>query len=329
MRVPGFVDLQVNGCCGVDFSSPLMSEKDFLFATERIISDGTALFLPTLVTSPLAVYRRNLALISRCFKKAGLEKRIPGFHLEGPFLSPVEGARGVHKPEWIRSPDIELMKRIYEFADGKVRLLTVAADQEGVEQLISWAVDHGITVSLGHHMAEESHLSRAVNAGARALTHLGNGVPLLLPRHKNPIWAGLSCEALSAMIITDGHHIPNSLIKTFLSVKGEEHIIVTSDASPLACLKPGTYTSMGQQVIMEESGRIIDRKKGCLAASSLLIRSCMNHLWTQKILEYDGLLQVGFSNPLSLIGIDPVLVPDEPLVEVNAQERQFFARKNT
>ncbi len=328
MRIPGFVDLQVNGCFGVDFSSPLMSEEDFLYAAERIVSDGTAVFLPTLVTSPLSVYRRNLALISRCCRQAGLEGRVPGFHLEGPFLSPVEGARGVHNPKWIRSPDVEMMKRIYDFTDGKVRLLTVAADQDGAETLISWAVDHGITVSLGHHMAEEGHLKRAILAGARALTHLGNGVPVLLPRHKNPIWAGLACEALSAMIITDGHHLPNSLIKTFLRVKGEKNIIVTSDASPLAGLEPGTYTSMGQRVILEESGRILNPKKGCLAGSSFLIRSCMNHLWAYGILEYDGLLRVGVSNPLRLMGMDPVSIPDEPLIEVDTKNRRFLARKS-
>jgi N-acetylglucosamine-6-phosphate deacetylase len=327
MHIPGFVDLQINGSCGVDFSSPSMSKEDFLYAAECIVSDGTAVFLPTLVTSPLSVYRRNLALISRCCRQAGLVGRIPGFHLEGPFLSPAEGARGVHNPKWIRSPDVEMLKTLYDCADGKIRLLTVAADRNGIETLISWASDHGITVSLGHHMAEEEHLERAVLAGARALTHLGNGVPQLLPRHKNPIWAGLSCEPLSAMIITDGHHLPNSLIKTFLMVKGEKNIIVTSDASPLAGLKPGTYTSMGQRVILEESGRILDPEKECLAGSSLLIRSCMNHLWTHGLLDYDGLLRVGFSNPLRLVGIDPDSVPVEPLIEVDRKNCRIQARK--
>jgi N-acetylglucosamine-6-phosphate deacetylase len=175
-------------------------------------------------------------------------------------------------------------------------------------------------------MADEAHLWRAVQAGARALTHLGNGVPEFLPRHKNPIWAGLACEPLSAMIITDGHHLPDSLIKTFLRVKGEKNVIVTSDASPLSGLKPGTYTSMGQRVKMEESGRIVNPAKGCLAGSSLLIRACLNHLWMKGLLEYDELLRVGFSNPLNLVAIAPDSVPDESLVEVDEKNRRFTPR---
>ena len=327
MRIHGFVDLQINGCCGVDFSSPMLTEEEFLYAAKRIVSDGTALFLPTLITSSLSVYRKNLSLISRCCEKAGFAKRIPGFHLEGPFLSSLEGARGVHDPEWIHPPDVEMLKTLHDFAEGKIRLLTIAADQDGVEPLIRWAVDHGITVALGHHMAEQAHLERAARAGARALTHLGNGVPEFLPRHENPIWAGLACEALSAMIITDGHHLPDSLIKTFLRVKGEKNVIITSDASPLAGLKPGTYTSMGQRVTLEESGRIVNPEKGCLAGSSLLIRACMNHLWANELLEYDELLRVGFSNPLNLVSIDPDSVPDEPLLEVDGKNRRFTARR--
>lgn len=94
MRNPGWIDLQVNGCSGIDFSSPELTGDDFLRAAERVLESGTGCFLPTLITSPFGLYRRNLGVIRRAVVRHGLEREVPGVHLEGPFISADPGAAG-------------------------------------------------------------------------------------------------------------------------------------------------------------------------------------------------------------------------------------------
>ena len=98
MNNPGWVDLQVNGHNGVNFSDPELTESEFLRAADELFAAGTAVFLPTLITSPAEVYRRNLPLIRRAVERHGLAGAVPGIHLEGPFIA--RGAIGSHNPEW-------------------------------------------------------------------------------------------------------------------------------------------------------------------------------------------------------------------------------------
>ena len=102
MSIPGFIDLQVNGFLGVDFSGSDLTEDKFVYACRELFKTGTAAFLPTLFTSPEEVYERNLPLISGVMNRDEFKGRLLGIHLEGPFMSSKPGAVGAHNPEWIR-----------------------------------------------------------------------------------------------------------------------------------------------------------------------------------------------------------------------------------
>jgi len=303
--LPGFVDLQVNGYKGVDFSSPNMTEADFARACRHILACGTAVFLPAMVTSAPDVYEHNLRIMGAVLQRPQFHKTVPGIHIEGPFVSPKPGACGTHNPKWITPPDLKYLKQLVNWAQQKIKMITVAADVEGAEEIAHWCREHEIVVALGHHMADEDDLERLRRAGASALTHLGNGVPAKLDRHKNPIWAGLCCDGLSATMITDGHHIPHCLIKTFIRTKGIERCIVISDGSALTAMPPGRYHSLGSDVILEESGRIYNPTARCLAGSSATMLQCMNYLASLGLLTPKQLMMVGFRNPLRLLGIEP------------------------
>lgn len=304
MKIPGLVDLQVNGYKGVDFSSKDLTEDDFVRACHGVFEAGTTAFLPTVITSPDDVYEHSLQIIAAVLRREEFCGRLLGVHVEGPFLSAQDGARGTHDAEFIRKPDIGYLERLIEWAGGSVKMITIAADAEGAEQLARYAVSRGITVSLGHQMAGEEDLQKLVRAGAVALTHLGNGVPAMLPRHHNPIWAGLANDDLSAMIITDGHHLPASMLKTIIRAKGPDRCVVVSDASPLAGLGPGKYETPGHKFVLEDSGRLWDEVTGYLAASSATMLQCMNHLASLNLVNKDELVAMGFYNPLKLIGVD-------------------------
>jgi N-acetylglucosamine-6-phosphate deacetylase len=305
MKIPGLVDLQVNGYQGVDFSSPSLTEADFVQACRAILEAGTTAFLPTVITSPQDVLEHALRLIATVMRRKEFRGRLLGIHLEGPFISPQAGARGAHNAEWIKEPDIDLLQLLIEWSGENVKLLTIAADLNGAEQLAQYAAGKGIAVSLGHQMATEEDLDRLVRAGAVSLTHFGNGVPALLPRHENPIWAGLGNDNLAAMIITDSHHLPPSVLKTIIRTKGPDRCIVISDAAPFAGLGPGTYERHGQKLVLEDSGRLYDPATRYLAGSSATMLQCVNHLASLKLATRDELVAMAFHNPLKLIGTSP------------------------
>jgi len=227
-----------------------------------------------------------------------------------------DGARGAHMAEWVREADATLLDRLIELADGKVKLLTMAAELIGAEELARHAAGKGITVALGHQRADEDDLERLVRAGAAALTHLGNGVPSLIGRHKNPIWAGLGNDSLAATIISDGNHLPASILKTIIRTKGAGRCIVISDATSLAGFKPGRYQTLGHDVVLEENGRLHDPTTGYMCGSSATMLKCMNHLASLGLVGTDELIAMGFDNPLGLIGLS--------LGDVAGDDRLFF-----
>ncbi len=318
-QVPGLIDLQVNGYRGVDFSGDSLTEEDFIRACRQLLAAGTTAFLPTLITSPPEVYAHNLPLIAKALRREEFQGRVLGVHLEGPFISTEDGARGAHSIQWVRRPDLAYLKELIDLAEGTVRLITLAADQEGADELSRYASSHRVAVALGHHMAKEQDLEKLVKVGAKALTHLGNGVPALLPRHENPVWAGLANDDLAATIIADGHHLPPALLKTILRAKGPGRCIVISDASPLAGLPPGEYWSMGARVRLQEDGKLFNPATGYMAGSSATILACANHLARLGLAGLNELSQMFFYNPLRLIGISPKQVRTEKIL-FNAKE---------
>lgn len=327
MQMPGLVDLQVNGYKGVDFASGDLTAADFVRTCRAMLEAGTTAFLPTIITSPETVYEHNLPIMAKAMRRKEFRGRLLGIHVEGPFICRQEGARGAHNPDWIREPDVGYLERLIEWGDGMVRLITIAAELEGAEDLARYAVSEGIAVSLGHQMAGEEDLERLVRAGAVSITHLGNGVPAMLPRHNNPVWAGLANDDLAAMIITDNHHLPVSILKTIVRAKGPERCVVVSDISSLAGLGPGCYEVSGRQVVLEDSGRLYDPATGYLVGSSATMLQCMNWLASLNLVSPDELAAMGFYNPLKLIGLDKEDVAEgRPIWFEEGQEVLYLQR---
>ncbi len=302
MRNPGWIELQTNGALGIDFSDPELTEEQFLKVADWLLEMGSTVFLPTLITHPLADYRRNASVIRKAVQKRGLEKQIPGLHLEGPMLCPQEGAIGAHQSKWVQPPSAKLVRELQEMTDGFIRMLTVAANEPGAPEAIAEARKLRIIPSVGHHLATNEDLARAVEAGALTLTHLGNGCPNLIHRHHNTVLSGLAEDRLSAMIITDGSHLPPELIKVMVRTKGVDRIIVTSDGCMASGLKPGTYNLMGHDgAVIEPSGKFWYPPKGFLIGSTLTIAQCMDYLESLHLLTEEQLVQVGRDNPLRLL----------------------------
>ncbi len=298
-----FVDLQINGYMGIDFSDPALTKDSFLKCADSIFESGTCLFLPTVITSSEELYKRNIGIIYEAVTSHGLLEKIPGLHLEGPFISPEPGAVGAHNPAWVAAPEKDYLDRLISFAPEFIKILTVAPEREGASELISYATSKNIVVSMGHNLAGTKDIAEGAKAGARLITHMGNGIPNMIHRHQNPVWAALACDDVTSMIITDGHHLPAEVIKCFIRVKGVDRIIVTSDAASVGGLPPGKYSSLGNDAILEPNGLFHNPVKKCLVGSSASVKKCMDYLASLEILSDEELDKVGYYNPMKMIGL--------------------------
>ncbi|MBN1673556.1 MAG: N-acetylglucosamine-6-phosphate deacetylase [Kiritimatiellae bacterium] len=325
MRRKGFVDLQVNGWMGIDFSQPGLTMQEIREVTLDLLRRGTIAYCPTLVTGDPEMYRENLPLLAQAMSDPQIGEHILGIHLEGPFISEKVGARGAHPRCFVKRASVRHFDRLMDWADGKVALLTLDPEHRRAPDLIRHAVSRGVTVAMGHHFADVAAMQAAVDAGATCATHLGNGIPNKIDRHKNPLWWQLACDAIWGTFITDGHHLPPDLIRVALRAKTPARFAVVSDASPLAGLPPGQYEAFGISVVIEESGRIYSDESGGLVGSHSTLIECMNVLASLKILDEQDLWRVGQENPLKLIGKPPDLTESLWGCEVEFDGTKFTA----
>jgi N-acetylglucosamine-6-phosphate deacetylase len=325
--VKGFIDLQVNGFLGIDFSAPGLDLEQVRTVVFALRERGTVSFCPTVITAPMDVYEQNLPILARAMSEPDLAPHLLGIHLEGPFISPRDGARGAHPAQHTQLPSIPTFERLQKLAAGHVSLVTLAPELPGAEELIRYVRSSGSTVSLGHHLADYAAIARACDNGAVASTHLGNGIPNHLPRHPNPLWDQLDEQRLTAMLIVDGHHVPGSFVRVVVRLKTSRRVIVVSDAAPIAGLPPGNYETLGQEVILEPSGRIWNPRGNHLVGSSACMMDCMNHLASLNILSEAELWQVGYHNPLELIRNKLDTHPFATLPDVSYRNSIFESRR--
>ncbi|MHA4844985.1 N-acetylglucosamine-6-phosphate deacetylase [Flavitalea antarctica] len=282
---PGLIDLQINGVNGIDFNDVSVTAQQVTDAAYYLLSQGITTFFPTLITNSEQNFSSILSTIRKaCASDPLVNSCIAGIHLEGPFLSSVNGARGAHDERFLKLPDWQLFEGWQQAAEGRIKLVTVAPELEGAFDFIEKCRNHGIIVSIGHSMANFDQIQLAVKAGASLSTHLGNAVPLNIPRHPNILWDILATDQLYACIIADGLHVPDSFIKVVMKVKGEATLLV-SDATCFAGMAPGEYQSpIGGSVILDAEKRVsLKTTPGLLAGAAKSLLENVETLTAHKL----------------------------------------------
>ncbi len=269
---PALFDLQVNGFDGVDFQQPGIQQKDFRRALESLRRHHVHGLLVTLITAPIEQLLNQLDRIeSFCVLDPLAGAMVAGYHLEGPYLNPTPGYRGAHPPDAMHAPDVRELSRLIEASRSRLRLLTLAPELPGSTDLIAAARQQKIVISLGHTDASEAEIDRAITAGATLCTHLGNGVPGMLPRHDNVIQRLLARDELTACFIPDGHHLPPQVLRNFYRAKPAHKVMLTSDAMAAAGAGPGRYTIGQIETEVGKDGIVRLPHSGHFAGSSLTL----------------------------------------------------------
>jgi N-acetylglucosamine-6-phosphate deacetylase len=121
-------------------------------------------------------------------------------------------------------------------------MVTLAPETKGAIPFIKYLVNNDIIPALGHTMASSDEIQKALRAGALLSTHLGNGCPGLLDRHRNPVIAQMAEDALGASFIPDGIHLPPAAFRALWNAKAGATRVLTTDCMAAAHAKPGRYT---------------------------------------------------------------------------------------
>ncbi len=320
---PGLTDLQVNGYNGIDVNNESLLPESLLELTLSLQRTGVTTFCPTVITNSNAAIVNILSVITEaCRLYPEINRSFGGIHLEGPFISPVDGPRGAHPAEFVCPPSWELFEKWQTAAEGRIKIVTLSPEWPEADQFISRCVKNGITVAIGHTDASPQRIRDAIKQGATLSTHLGNASHRMIHRHNNYIWEQLAADELYATMITDGFHIPDSLIKILLKVKGDKAMLI-SDSTMFAGMEAGNYvTHIGGNVVLTEEGKLhISGTPEVLAGAGLTILDGVNHLndrnlcpmaqaWEmasvrpQRLLKTESVYGIAVGSPADLVLLD-------------------------
>lgn len=302
---PGLVDLQMNGCMGIDLNVfPMDSERVHSMVRE-VWKEGVTTFFPTITTNSEANISEAMTAIAKaCEEDSSTDSTIGGIHLEGPFISPENGPRGAHKQEYVREPDWDAFQRWQEAAGGRIRIVTLSPEWPSSTDFIRRCSGSGVVVAVGHTAASPEQIRDAVSSGARMATHFGNGAHLTLPRHPNYLWEQLAQDSLWVSLIADGFHLPESFLKVVMRVK-QECAILVSDAVHLSGMPPGKYYSHNRvHVVKTNEGRLhLADEPQLLAGSAQMLPWGIAHLIRKKLSSLQEAWEMASVRPSTLMNL--------------------------
>jgi N-acetylglucosamine-6-phosphate deacetylase len=322
---PGLVDIQINGFNGIDLNSEDLTPPIVRDLTLALWEKGVTTFFPTIITNSSDAITYLVSVISdACNRYPEVKSAVGGIHLEGPFISPEEGPRGAHPEKYVRPPSWEQFLKWQAASGERIRIVTLSPEWQEAEEFIIKCVRTGIIAAIGHTAASPERITEAVSAGATLSTHLGNASHRMMHRHHNYIWEQLASDNLFISMITDGCHLPDSMIKVFLAAKKDKALII-SDSTKFAGMEPGDYlTHIGGNVTLTNNGRLHLRDTPeVLAGSGMTILDCVNHILSSNLESFSqswnraSLYPYRFVNKGKCYGISKGSPADMVIIDIN------------
>ncbi len=303
---PGFVDIQINGFAGVDFSAEDLDMDALISVLSALWTTGVTSFCPTLITNSIERLERNLRVLEKARASSPhFAFSVPAYHLEGPYLSPGP-SHGAHDPRWMRLPHWDEFERLQRAARGNIGILTLAPELPGALDLIRRACETGVHVAISHTDGKPEDIHRAIRAGASLSTHLGNGCPEMIHRHLTPLWAQLASDALYASIICDNFHLPSDVVRVIYRIKGPNRCLLVTDAVHVAQLIPGRYSLVGTGIDLLENGKVVRADGSSLAGSALSMDRAVRNFMQLAGVSLAQALYAASTVPACFLGCPPV-----------------------
>jgi N-acetylglucosamine-6-phosphate deacetylase len=295
---PAFFDVHIHGAKGHDVMEATPAALDAM--GKYLASHGTGSYLATTVTAPLDATLRSLSGLAKLLARPPVEGQAQaiGIHLEGPFLS--HAKCGAQPAEHLLTPYIATFDRLFEAAEGRIRLMTLAPELPGAVELTAHATARGVRVSLGHSDATAAETRAVIAAGAVSATHTFNAMRPLDHREPGILGTVLTDDALFAELICDGIHVAPEMVKLWWRAKGHERAILVTDAMSATGMPDGEYR-LGDVAVQVANGRAT--ANGVLAGSVLTLDCALKNFMSFTGAPLEQALRLFTVNPAAMTGL--------------------------
>lgn len=293
--IPGLIDVHTHGNSGADFSDGKL--EGVVAMAKYLAKNGVTSFAPASMTLPYETLAAAFAT-ARAYADNRSEDgaALRGIQMEGPFFS--EKKKGAQNGAYLRKPDFEAFKALYDGCGGLVRIVDVAPELEGAEDFIRKAKKL-CTVSIAHTDADYDAARKGVAAGVTHLTHLYNAMPSIHHRKPGVIAAAAEAETVSAELISDGQHVHPASVRLAFRMFGAARMVLISDSLRCCGMPDGEYELGGQQVFLKDG--IARLEDGTIAGSATNLFECMQRAISFGIPREDAIRAVTY-NPARQLG---------------------------
>lgn len=294
--IPGLIDVHTHGNSGADFSDGALSGVEKM--AEYLGKNGVTSFAPASMTLPYETLAAAFAS-ARAFVDENRTDcaALRGIQMEGPFFS--EKKKGAQNGAYLRLPDFDAFRKLFEDCGGLVRIVDVAPELEGACDFIRKA-SRLCTVSIAHTDADYDAAAAGIAAGVTHLTHLYNAMPAIHHRKPGVIAAAAEAEAVSAELISDGQHVHPASVRLAFRIFGATRMVLISDSLRCCGMPDGEYELGGQQVFLKDGiARLAD---GTIAGSATNLYDCMLRAISFGIPREDAVRAATY-NPARQLGV--------------------------
>ncbi|WP_343249384.1 N-acetylglucosamine-6-phosphate deacetylase [Diplocloster hominis] len=296
IAIPGLTDIHFHGCMGQDFCNG--TQEAIQTIADYQLANGITAICPATMTydeETLTGICRAAAAHVNGQKGADLV----GINMEGPFISLAK--KGAQNPKYIHKPDIEMFRRLQKEANGLIKLVDLAPEEEGAMDFIT-ALNGEVVLSIAHTTADFDTASEAIRRGVSHITHLYNAMPAFTHRAPGVIGAAVDDPHCEAELICDGIHIHPAVVRTTFKMFGDDRVILISDSMEATGLKDGEY-SLGGQAVHVEGNRATLTCDGTIAGSATNLMDCMRTAVQKMGIPLASAVKCAAVNPSKSIGI--------------------------
>lgn len=299
--VPGFIDIHTHGAYGFDTND---AEADGLRNwMKNIPEEGVTGICPTTITQSEEVLTAAVANVAKVVEEGYEGAEILGIHFEGPYLDMVY--KGAQPQQHILKPDVEQFKRYQKAANGLIKVITMATEQDDDFKLMKYCAENGVVVSIGHSAATYEEASMAIANGAKSMTHIFNGMTPFHHRKPGLVGAAMRFRDTFGEVICDGNHSEPAALNDLFMSKGRDYTVMVTDALMVKGLPVGTKVLFGGNEIElypDGSAHLTDTKG--LAGSTLRMNEGIKVLVERANVPFDYALNSCTLNPARLLGVD-------------------------
>ncbi|EAC2547822.1 N-acetylglucosamine-6-phosphate deacetylase [Listeria monocytogenes] len=295
LLIPGMIDVHIHGAKNYDMMDG--STESIQAVSMACAETGCTSFLVTSVSSSL---EDLIQMIRQTKKVIGKEKgaKIAGIHLEGPYLN-IE-KKGMQNPAHLRHPDLKEMKKIFDEADGLIKMVTIAPELPGGIELIDFLKKRGVVVAIAHSNATYEEAQDAFEKGASHITHCFNAMPAIHHRAPGLVAAALENDSISVQAIVDGVHLHPGIVRLIHKIKGPDKMVLTTDALQAMGVGDGEYIFGGHQVTVTEG--VARLQDGTLASSTVTMNKSLR-LSNEFGINLQDTIQMATSTPADILGM--------------------------